>query len=274
LPEVVPIKAHYFREVVPIKGGLGHDQAMIDGIAGLVARMEADLAWLQAAGDTRRFFHATYLRTTRAVAEEIERDGFADGDWLERWDLAFAGFYLDALAADRAGAPVSKPWRVAFDAARDRPDLPPLRHVLLGMNAHINYDLPQALLAVISPAGFDDPGVRERRLADHRHVDEVLAARVGAEDAELAAAGRRSLLDRLLAPANRAATRRFLAEARAKVWRNTAVLDRARRAGPQPYDAALADLAELSAARLVDLTEPGQVLLKLTRRGFGVVLPG
>jgi hypothetical protein len=245
---------------------------MPDSIAALVTRMEADLERLRAAGDARRYFHGTYLRTTRAVADEITRGGFADNDWLERWDVVFADLYLDALDADLAGRPVSAPWRIAFDAARDRPDLPPLRHVLLGMNAHINYDLPQALVAVISPAEFGNPSVRARRAADHRHIDDVLAARVGAEDAELAAASRPTLLDRVLAPANRAATRRFLAEARTKVWHNAAVLDGARRDGPARYAAVLAELEALSAARLVDLTAPGQVLLKLVRRGFGVTL--
>jgi uncharacterized protein DUF5995 len=239
-----------------------------DTIGALVARMEADLARLVAAGDTRRFFHGTYLRTTRAVASEIERGGFRDGAWLERWDIAFAELYLDALAGDSIPAP----WRITFDTARDRPDLPPLRHVLLGMNAHINYDLPQALLAVITPEEFDDPRVRESRAADHRHIDDVLAARVSAEDAELTAVSRPTLLDRLLTPANRFATRRFLAEARAKVWHNTGVLDRARRDGPAAYARVLAELEALSAARLADLVAPGQVLLKLFRRGFGVRL--
>jgi hypothetical protein len=247
---------------------------MHESIAALVSRMESRLSELRAKDDTRRFFHATYLRTTRAVADEIGRGGFGDGDWLERWDLAFADLYLDALAADLHGEPISRPWRVAFDAARDRPDLPPLRHVLLGMNAHINYDLPQALIAVISPADFDDPEVLLGRAADHRHVDDVLVARVGAEDVELSAESRTSLLDRLLRPFNRASSRRILKEAREKVWRNTAALDRARRAGPDRYAGVLADLEELSEARLVDLVAPGQVLLKLARRGFGVVLPG
>ena len=141
---------------------------------------------------------------------------------------------------------------MAFDAARDRPDLPPLRHVLLGMNAHINYDLPQALIAVIAPADFDDPGIRRSRAADHTHVDTVLLARVGAEDDEVRASGPVSLLDRLLGPVNRAATRRVLAESRPKVWRNTEAL---------------------CAAKLVELTAPGQVMLRLACRGFGVVLP-
>jgi hypothetical protein len=235
--------------------------------------MERELAELTAAGDARRFFHATYLRTTRAVAEEIARGGFIDAAWLCRWDLAFAELYLDALAADRAGNAVAAPWRVAFDTAAQRPDLPPLRHVLLGMNAHINYDLPQALLKVITPAEFGDPETVARRAADHRHVDEVLLARVGAEDLELGTVTRLSLTDRGLRPLNRAATRRLITEARAKVWANTAILDRARRAGPDSYAARLAQLEELCAARLRELVAPGQVLLKLARRGFGVLLP-
>jgi Family of unknown function (DUF5995) len=240
-------------------------------IEDLLADLDAGQAALTTAGDPRRFFHATYTRTTRAVAQEIARGGFADNEWVHRWDLEFADFYLAALEADRSGRPVAGPWRVAFDAGRRRPDLPPLWHVLYGMNAHINYDLPQALLRVITEAGFDDEQLLDRRLADHRRLDRVLLSRIGAEQAELVAVSRVTLVDRLIAPANRAATGRFLTESRTKVWRNARALDRARRAGDP---AALADLERLCAARVRDLAAPGPVLLRLARRGFGVLLPG
>jgi hypothetical protein len=246
---------------------------MGDSIAALISRMETDLVELRATHDARRFFHAVYLRTTRAVADEIAGGGFTDAPWLERWDLAFADLYRHALAADRRGEPVAGPWRVAFDAARDRHDLPPLHHVLLGMNAHINYDLPQALIAMISTREFDDPHLLNSRAADHRHVDEVLLARVAAEDDEMSAGSNPSLLDRVLRPANRVATRRILTEARRKVWQNTAVLDHARRQGPDRYTDVLGQLETLCAERLTDLTRPGPVLLRFARRGFGVVLP-
>jgi hypothetical protein len=242
-------------------------------IEDLLARMRDDLAQLSAAGDARRFFHATYLRTTQAISDEIGRGGFVDDDWVRRWDLAFAELYVDALEADLKGGTASGPWRVAFDAAARRPDLAPLQHVLFGINAHINYDLPQALLAVISPADFDDAELLARRTADHRHVDAVLQSRVGAEDDELGAVSRVRLIDRLLRPANRASSRRFLAEAREKVWRNTVVLDRARRVSDAAYADALLNLERLSAARVLDLTQPGPVLIRLARRGFGVLLP-
>jgi Family of unknown function (DUF5995) len=247
------------------------DQAR--GIDALIDRMEGLLTPLEARGDPGRFFLATYLRTTRAVKEELERGGFRDTEWVERWDVAFADLYLDALEVAEAGRRPPEPWAVAFGAAgQDR--FPPLRHVLLGMNAHINYDLAQSLLAVITEEEFDDPELLARRQADHEHIDSVLVARVGAEDTELEAlSGGRSLVDRLLQPLNRLGTKRFLKESRAKVWANTRLLDAARRRGPDAYAARLAELEHLSALRVADLVAPGQVVLKLAVRGFGVRLP-
>jgi hypothetical protein len=237
----------------------------------LIARMAGLLEPLEAAGDKRRYFHATYQRTTIAVAGELKRGAFADAEWVERWDVAFAGLYLDALEADMAGRTPAGPWAIAFGAP---PGLPPLRHVLLGMNAHINYDLPQALVAVISDEQFGDAALLARREADHRAIDDVLAARVAAEDEELARlSGPPPLLDRLLRPLNRLGSQRFLREAREKVWANAAALSRARGLGPDAYAAALAQLEELSAAKVAALQAPGQVLLKLAATGFGVRLP-
>src|SRR4029453_16633225 len=77
------------------------------------------------------------------------------------------------------------------------------------------------------PAGHPEaagrwPGLLAARHADHEHIDQVLVARVGAEDTELEElSGPRSRTDRLLQPLNRLATRRFLRESRAKVWANT-----------------------------------------------------
>ena len=154
--------------------------------------------------------------------------------------------------------------------------LPPLRHVLLGMNAHINYDLPQALLAVISDAEFDDPALLARRAADHRHIDQVLGSLVDeGQWRPDAAAVRPVVTDRLSARANRVATKRFLTEARAKVWANTRILASARRQDEASYHARLAELERLAAARVTDLARPGQVLLRLAIRGFGIALsPG
>jgi hypothetical protein len=240
-------------------------------VGALLARMATLQMALEAESEPARFFLGTYLRTTRAVSDALDRGLFEDPAWVAEWDVAFAGFYLDALEAfrgDPAAAP--RPWQLAFGAA---PGLPPEAHVLLGMNAHINFDLPQSLVQVIPAPEFAAPAVLRRRERDHERIDGVLASRVAAEDAELErAGGRRTPLDRLLAPLNRGASRLFLREARRKVWANTLVLHHARLAGPEAEARCLAALESASAARVADLLRPGPVLLRLAVHGFGVTL--
>jgi hypothetical protein len=188
-------------------------------------------------------------------------------------DVTFAGLYLDAYASWDADRSAPGPWVETFSAAADPRHLPPLRHVLLGMNAHINFDLPQALLVTIEPEEFDDAALVSRRAFDHTRIDEILASRVSAEDDELRRfeqPGDRTLLDRLLTPFNQASTRRFLVEARRKVWHNATLLNIARRQGM--LTERLAELEALARARVADLRRPGQVVLRLGRAGFGVQL--
>lgn len=241
-------------------------------VVALIGRMAALLRTLEGDRDRGRFFLGTYLRTTRAVAAALDGGAFEDADWVARWDVDFAGLYLDALEAHRADpAQVAEPWRLAFDA---RPGLPPEAHVLLGMNAHINFDLPQSLVRVIPPEDFALPGRLALRRRDHERIDAVLARRVAEEDHALQlAGGRRTRLDRALTPANRTASRLFLRESRRKVWANAHELHEARVSGPAAYAARLAELEAACAARVRDLLRPGPVLLRLAVRGFGVTLP-
>ena len=242
---------------------------MVAAVDDVVARMTALLEAL--GGDPARFFLGTYLRTTRAIGQAVDDGAFEDPEWMAAWDVEFAGRYLWALEAHRRDpATAPAPWRLAFGArARLRPEA----HVLLGVNAHINFDLPQSLVAMIPPADFGDPIQLASRQRDHERVDDVLAARVDDEDLVLErAGGRRTAVDRLLSPANRAASRLFLREARNKVWANATILNAARLAGPEAYARRVADLETASAARVRDLLRPGPVLIRLAVRGFGVRL--
>jgi hypothetical protein len=242
-----------------------------DAVAALVARMESLLAPLEEGRDPARFFLGTYLRTTRSVAVALAAGRFEDPSWVSAWDVEFACFYLDALELHgKTPEAVPAPWRLALGAD---PGLPPEAHVLLGMNAHINYDLPQSLVAVIPPGDFGSPSLLDRRRRDHERIDDVLAARVGEEDLALQRAGaRRTVLDRLMTPVNRQASRLFLREARKKVWLNTRALHAARLEGDGAYVVRLADLEAVSAERVADLLRPGPVLVRLALHGFGVTL--
>ena len=241
---------------------------MAEAIDSVVGVMQARLDGLGPGQESLREFLGTYQRTTAAVGKAVDGGAFEDPDWVARWDVAFAELYLVALDAHLGSGTPSRPWRLAFDAPAD---LPALRHVLLGINAHVNYDLPQALLSVISPADFDDARLIDRRRRDHESIDAVLAGRVKDEDDLLG--DPKTLLDRLLAPLNRRGSKRFLREARHKVWHNVLELNAARLDGDRAYATRLGELELLSAARIADLLAPGQVLLRLAVAGFGVSLP-
>jgi Family of unknown function (DUF5995) len=239
-------------------------------IAGVLAEMERSLGRLPDRLRHHAAFLTTYHRTTRAVGKAIANGTFEDPRWVERWDVVFADLYLDALSAELGrGGRVSRPWQLAFSAPAD---LPPLRHVLLGLNAHVNYDLPQALLAVIGTEEFADSRLLDRRRRDHERLDTVLASRVRAEDQQLNVGGR-AFADRLLAPINRAAAKTFLREGRQKVWQNAVELNTARMVSAEHYAIRLAELEVLSAAKIADLLRPGEVLIRLAVGGFGVTLP-
>lgn len=246
-----------------------------DSIDELLDRMTSLLTPMEESDDPRRHFLATYRRTTIAVHKALLAGHFLDAEWVERWDVTFASLYLDALEQWNHGEAPPAPWQAAFETTTGA-RVPPLRHVLLGMNAHINFDLPQALLAAITDEEFADEAVVKRRGVDHERIDAILASRVDEEDKELQKVerpGDRTVLDRLLRPFNQSATKRFMKESRRKVWRNALTLSAARRQGDEALRQRLRQLEDLSRRRIEDLRVPGQVLIKLAFKGFGVELP-
>lgn len=103
------------------------------------------------------FFPAVYRATTARVQAGMQQGSFVDGARMGRFVTAFANRYLaalDAVALGGSGGP-ARAWQVAVDAAA-RPHTMILQHVLVGMNAHINYDLPLAVLAAANGGKIAD----------------------------------------------------------------------------------------------------------------------
>lgn len=86
------------------------------------------------------YFAVLYRNVTLSVREGIKRGLFQDGARMERLDVTFANRYLAALESFQQGEQPTRCWLVSFQAATAWPPLI-LQHLLLGMNAHINYDL-------------------------------------------------------------------------------------------------------------------------------------
>jgi uncharacterized small protein (DUF1192 family) len=134
----------------------------------VVTGLKAIEAILAATADRRGVFVEAYLLITLELKNRIEQAGFEDTAWVSRYVVAFAELYRKALVAHEAGeAGLPKPWKAAFDAAK-LPTTLILQDLVLGINAHINNDLPNALVAI----GIDPE--RDSRKRDHDAVNDAL----------------------------------------------------------------------------------------------------
>jgi hypothetical protein len=123
------------------------------------------------AGDRRAIFLTLYGLVSSAMREQVRRQAFEDNAWVERYAVAFADLYRVALERYESTQTSLVPtaWRICFDAAKAGNGLV-LQDLLLGVNAHVNHDLPLALLRVSI-----DPD-RMSRYRDHTAVNRVLAS--------------------------------------------------------------------------------------------------
>lgn len=115
----------------------------VRSILDVLDRLDRVVADAVAARSRTAYFACLYRAVTRRVAEGIAAGRFEDGPRMERLDVCFARRYLAAHEAYRAGRPAPRSWTVAFDAAGSSRPLV-LQHLLLGINAHIHYDLGAA----------------------------------------------------------------------------------------------------------------------------------
>jgi hypothetical protein len=87
-------------------------------------------------------FPAMYRQVTRSIHSAVRTGGcFDDDERLERMAADFAARYVTAFDDHRAGRSISRSWRIAFAAAESSRRHMIVQHLLLGMNAHINFDL-------------------------------------------------------------------------------------------------------------------------------------
>jgi hypothetical protein len=152
--------------------GLPVPDPPVTSIAGAITRMEAITAALPAA-DGLACFNRMYLEVTRTVNSQLGQGFFADPMFMSHLDVAFANLYFTAASA--AGDPAAVPlaWRPLIEQ-RAAAGIEPVQFALAGMNAHINHDLPLAMVSTCSAlATSPDAGAHS---ADYQKVDQLLDA--------------------------------------------------------------------------------------------------
>jgi hypothetical protein len=119
-------------------------------------------------------FARLYFAVTEGVEANLAQATFQDPAVLTRLDVVFASLFfaaLDAYTRDPATAP--RAWVPLFEQRSQR-SIAPLQFALAGMNAHINRDLPVALVTTCTELKIE-LRVESPEHADFEAVNALLA---------------------------------------------------------------------------------------------------
>lgn len=141
-----------------------------------IQQMEATVRAWERRSDRRATFLNCYLRMTRNILAALRAGEFHDAAWVHRLLERFAEYYFEALDKYR-GEPTEAPsvWLKVHNVTLQRQNQV-LQDLLLGVNAHINYDLVLALVDVLEPEwqGKGEGWLAER-YSDHCRVNTIIA---------------------------------------------------------------------------------------------------
>ncbi len=116
-------------------------ESTIQGVLERMAELEAVLY----PEDGTSAFLRVYAEVTREVEGACDRSVFANPAFIRELVVRFAQFFFDALRTYHEGAiPPADVWCALFHR-RFVEGIAPVQYALAGVNAHICYDLPQAI---------------------------------------------------------------------------------------------------------------------------------
>ncbi|MBV8220281.1 MAG: hypothetical protein JO325_17575 [Solirubrobacterales bacterium] len=125
--------------------------ALVSTIPGVIARLQAIDGALPRKGGVP-IFNRLYLQVTLAVDSASAGTEFENRPFLDRLDVIFAGLYFDAETTIDSGGSCPVVWRPLGEARSDARE--PIQFALAGMAAHINHDLPIAVVATSEELGL------------------------------------------------------------------------------------------------------------------------
>jgi len=150
-----------------------HSLSDIDDVMQALERIEHELP-LHKLSRVRNF-NRTYLIITRQVRQHIRKNSFKDDGFLQNFDTRFAYYYIDALQRYLAGRPTPAAWYAAFESSFGT--VSSFASMALGVNAHVNNDIPQVLR---------DCGADKKHYDDYKLINKIISDSIHETLAELA----------------------------------------------------------------------------------------
>jgi hypothetical protein len=155
-----------------------YDAALLAAVQAIPQSISDVLQELQAIdricgeGDGLKWFNRLYGQVTEAVQARVVSGGFNDPAWLAQLDVQFARLYFSALKSFLSGQTASGCWQVFFNSRNQTP-IARIQFALAGINAHINHDLPEAIVATCKVIGTS-PDHGETHYNDYTKLNSTL----------------------------------------------------------------------------------------------------
>lgn len=148
-------------------------------------KMDSFIESWETSNDSRQIFLKCYRLMTANMFLALEKDVFHDPVWINTLLHRFANYYFDALNCYDCGGNTSKVWHEVHLLTSEK-ELREVQYLLMGVNAHINYDLVLTLYDMLHE-NWNDLSKKDQTLLyeDHCKVNEIIAASIDAVQDEL-----------------------------------------------------------------------------------------
>lgn len=186
----------------------------------LTERMQKLVNAWQTTADRRVIFLNCYLLMTQNMLTAVQAGEFHETQWVARLVPHFASYYFRALVAYEQQQAIPVVWQLAYEATR-REETMTMQHLLLGINAHINYDLVFALEDLLADSWPSlTTGQRQRYYEDYCHVNAIIGRTIDAVQDEVIEqfTPRLDWVDRLMGPLDEWLMSHLITGWRDRVW--------------------------------------------------------
>lgn len=173
--------------------------------------------------DGKCVFLSCYAKMTANVLQSNQKGEFTNPRWVDTLLHHFAGYYFTALQAyeeNRTTVPVI--WLLAHDVANN-PQFSALQKLLMGVNAHINYDLSLTLYDLLATHWHSLSNEQQKAYyTDYVQVNEVIGQTIDVVQDEILEPTMplMQILDTIMGPADEWLISQLITHWREKVWHN------------------------------------------------------
>jgi hypothetical protein len=153
----------------------------------ILRQMDQQVLTWQSNQDKRHVFLNCYRMMTANMLEAVDANQFHDSEWVKKLLHRFAEYYFNALEQYERNEEAPAVWKQVHDSSC-KSNLHLLQCLILGVNAHINYDLVLTLDEMLRHEWQNlSDEQKKKRFEDHCTVNDIIGSTIDAVQDEILA---------------------------------------------------------------------------------------